>query len=93
MRDTLRDMRTCHEVGQWLQHYLDGELEPGVTAQVEEHLETCVRCGLEYDTFSRIKTALHEASSDSPELIGDEIALRRLRQFADGLTGHNSAGA
>jgi anti-sigma factor RsiW len=93
MRDNLREMRNCHEVGQWLQHYLDGELEPVVSAQVEEHLETCVRCGLEFDTYSRIKTALHDASALSPELIEDQIALHRLRRFADELVGHSGPDA
>lgn len=85
MRESLREMRTCHEVGQWLQHYLDGELESAVTSQVEDHLKTCVRCGLEVDTYSRIKSALHEGVGQSPALIDDEVALERLRRFADEL--------
>jgi anti-sigma factor RsiW len=92
MRDNLREMRNCHELGQWLQHYLDGELESTLGAQVEEHLETCVRCGLEFDTYSRIKSALHDASGQSPELVEDQVALRRLRRFADELVGHSSSG-
>ena len=91
MRDTLRDMRTCHEVGKWLQSHLDGELDPSLTAQVEEHLETCVRCGLEIETYSRIKNALHDSSGSTPLLIGDEVALQRLMRFADQLAGHHSA--
>jgi anti-sigma factor RsiW len=86
MRENLREMRTCHEVGQWLQHYLDGELEPPRTEQVEDHLKTCVRCGLEIDTYTRIKSALHDAAGHSPALIDDEVALQRLRRFAEELT-------
>lgn len=85
MRDSVREMRTCHELGQWLQHYLDGELEAPLTSQVEDHLKTCVRCGLEIDTYTRIKSALHDASGHSPALIDDEIALQRLRRFANEL--------
>jgi anti-sigma factor RsiW len=89
--DDLREMRTCHRLGRWLQHYLDGELDAATTAEVRRHLETCVRCGLEVDTYARITTALREAGGDAPALIGDEVALERLRRFADELT-HPSAG-
>jgi anti-sigma factor RsiW len=89
MYDTLKEMRTCHEVGQWLQSHLDGELDASLTAQVEDHLETCVRCGMEIETYARIKRALHEAAGHSPFLIEDEVALQRLRRFADQLAGHN----
>lgn len=92
MRDNLREMRTCHAVGQWLQHYLDSELDPPVVAQVEEHLETCVRCGLEVDTYSRIKSALAESRGESPALIDDEVALERLRRFADELVNAPESG-
>ncbi len=87
MRDSLRDMRTCHEVGKWLQSHLDGELDPALTTQVEDHLETCVRCGLEVETYSRIKVALHDAAGRLPLLLDDEVALQRLRRFADQLAG------
>ncbi len=90
MGDTLRDMRTCHEVGKWLQSHLDGELDPSLTAQVEVHLETWVRCGLEIETYSRIKNALRESAGRPPQLIGDEVALLRLRRFADQLVGYGS---
>jgi anti-sigma factor RsiW len=87
MGESLREMRTCHAVGRWLQHYLDGELDGATTTQVERHLETCVRCGLEVETYARIKTAIHDAADASPALVEDEVALERLRRFADELTG------
>lgn len=88
VRDTLRGMRTWHEVSQWLQPHLDGELDPSRTVQVEDHLATCERCGLEFETYSRIKNALHESSRRRSPLIGDEVALQRLMRFADQLVGH-----
>jgi len=91
MRSNLREMRTCHDVGKWLQSYLDGELGSTAALQVEDHLETCMRCGMEFETYSSIKKALHEASGRSPLLIEDEIALERLRRFADQLTDDREA--
>ena len=85
----LREMRTCHEVGQWLQDYLDGELEDSRTEQVEDHLRTCVRCGLEFDTYTKIVSALHDTAEQSPTLINDVVALARLRRFAFQLTGEH----
>jgi anti-sigma factor RsiW len=87
VRETVREMRTCHEVAKWLQSYLDGELDESGIARVEDHLETCMRCGLEFDTYARIKLALHE----SP-VIHDDVALERLRHFADELTSQQSEG-
>jgi len=91
IRDNLREMRTCHEVGQWLQDYLDGELEESRTGQVEDHLRTCLRCGLEFDTYTKIVSALHDTAEQSSALINDEVALARLRRFALELTGEQGA--
>lgn len=89
MRDSVREMRVCHDLGQWLQHYLDDELESPLAEQVAEHLETCVRCGLEADTYTRIKSALREGSGRTP-VIEDEVALQRLRRFADALASDDA---
>jgi len=91
MRDNLREMRTCHEVGQWLQDYLDGELDEPRTEQVEDHLRTCLRCGLEFDTYTKIVSALHDTVEQSPALINDEVTLARLRHFAHELAGEQGA--
>ena len=50
---------SCPEVGRLLQRFLDGEL----TADAEidmlaEHLDDCKRCGLEADTYRKIKEVL-----------------------------------
>ena len=85
MTTTVREMRTCREMGKWLQHYLDGELDGPTSEQVQDHLLTCVRCGLEFDTYERIVDALHETADESPALITDEVAVERLRRFAEEL--------
>jgi hypothetical protein len=92
MRDNLRAMRTCHEMGRWLQHFLDGELDIKTREEVEEHLRTCVRCGMEFDTYAKIKEALRETSQQSPFMIEDEVAIERLRRFANHLVGTNDGG-
>jgi anti-sigma factor RsiW len=92
MGETVREMRTCHEVAKWLQSYLDGELTEPEIARVEDHLETCMRCGLELDTYVRIKWALRESSGESPVAIDDAVALERLRRFADGLSDERPEG-
>jgi anti-sigma factor RsiW len=92
MRDNVRAMRTCHEMGRWLQHFLDGELDVKTSEEVEDHLLTCVRCGMEFDTYAKIKEALHETSRQSPFMIEDEVAIERLRRFANELVGPNDDG-
>jgi anti-sigma factor (TIGR02949 family) len=42
------DRLTCEEVFARLDDYLDRELSPAETRQVEEHLETCAACAGEY---------------------------------------------
>ncbi len=69
-----------------LQGYLDGELDAPTSSQVAAHLEVCRRCGLEATTYLAIKTAI--ASSAAPTSAVDAAAVDRLRQFADGLSGH-----
>ena len=83
----MRAMRTCHAMGRWLQHYLDGELDIKTAEEVADHLLTCVRCGLEFETYAKIKDALHETSQKSPFFIEDEVTLERLRYFAHQLAG------
>jgi len=67
---------TCGEVGEWLQHYLDGELDDGRSERLAAHLEDCRRCGLEADTYERIKHALADHQLSVP---ADSLA--RLREF------------
>lgn len=76
-RPTNRPM-SCEEVGRWLQHYLDRELDDRRSTRLAAHLEDCRRCGLEADTYRRIKQSLAEQQSP----VSAE-ALKRLREFGD----------
>lgn len=87
MRDNLRERRTHHEMGRWWQHFLEGELDVKTSEEVEDHLLACVRCGMEFDTYAKIKEVLYETSRESPFMIDDEIAIERLRRFANQLVG------
>ena len=92
MRGNMRAMRTCHAVGRWLQHYLDGELDIKTTEEVQDHLLTCVRCGLEFETYTKIKNALQKTSQKGRFFIEDEVTLERLRRFAQEMAGSAAGG-
>jgi anti-sigma factor RsiW len=68
----------CADVAKWLQRYLDGHLDERRVVRIEAHLDDCRRCGLEADTYIRIKQSL---ASDRTAIPSD--ALDRLRHFAD----------
>ena len=72
----------CREVGRVLQSYLDGDVESDFADKIAAHLEKCKDCGLEYETYSRIKDSLAGQSND--EIDADAIA--RLRDFGRDLT-------
>lgn len=67
---------SCDEVGRWLQHHLDGELDERRSARLVAHLDDCRRCGLEAETYERIKLALAARQDPMPT-----ASLDRLRDF------------
>lgn len=75
----------CREVGKVLQSYLDNEVEEGLAAKIAEHLEACRDCGLELETYERIKTSL---AGRMPEV--DPAALARLRAFGEQIIGDDA---
>jgi anti-sigma factor RsiW len=75
-----RKQLSCHQVGQVLQAYLDGELDGETTAKVHAHLEDCRRCGLEAETYEALKASLRQGPP-GPE---DE-PVARLRAFGERL--------
>lgn len=70
----------CDEVGRLLQRYLDGHLDQRRGARLAAHLEDCHRCGLEANTYERIKSSLAERLDSVP---ADSLA--RLREFGERL--------
>jgi anti-sigma factor RsiW len=81
-----RDAMSCDEVGRRLQHHLDGVLDEPRTQRLLAHLEECRRCGLEAETYERIKRSLAERRSPLPP-----DTLERLREFGAQLAGGDGA--
>jgi anti-sigma factor RsiW len=71
---------TCHEVGEILQQYLDGHVDADRAGRIEIHLEECRRCGLEAETYERIKATL---AAQRPDIPAESVA--RLRAFGEQL--------
>lgn len=72
---------SCREVGRLLQSYLDEELDhPDEVAALAGHLDQCRACGLEAETYRRIKAAIEEQRDELP---ADSVA--RLREFGERL--------
>lgn len=70
----------CHQVGEMLQEYLDGNIDAERAERIEAHLEECRRCGLEAETYERIKATL---AAQRPEI--PEESIERLRAFGERL--------
>jgi anti-sigma factor (TIGR02949 family) len=71
---------SCHQVGEVLQQYLDGHIDAEQAARIEEHLEECRRCGMEADTYERIKATL---AAQRPDIPAESVD--RLREFGERL--------
>lgn len=71
---------SCHQVGEVLQQYLDGNIDAERAGRIEAHLEECRRCGMEADTYERIKATL---AAQRPEVPAESVA--RLREFGERL--------
>lgn len=71
---------SCHQVGEVLQHYLDGHIDEDRALRIEAHLDECRRCGMEADTYRRIKSTL---ATRRPEVPAE--SLDRLREFGERL--------
>jgi anti-sigma factor RsiW len=71
---------SCHQVGEVLQQYLDGQIDSERAGRIEAHLDECRRCGMEAETYERIKTTLAE---QRPEVPAESVD--RLREFGQRL--------
>jgi len=70
----------CRQVGAVLQEFLDGDIDADKAKRIEQHLEECRRCGLEAETYERIKATL---AAQRPEV--PEESIQRLRDFGERL--------
>jgi len=59
-----------NHVNEWLNAYLDGELNGGRLHQVEEHLAGCEACQAELDSLQGLSAMLHEVPA--PDFISNE---------------------
>lgn len=66
----------CREVARVLQVYLDGGLDRVPASRLEAHIEECRRCGLEAETYERIRTHL----ADRRQPVAAD-AVERLEEF------------
>lgn len=73
---------SCRQVGRLLQAYLDAELPDARAVLVADHLDACLRCGLEASSYRWLKARLAGLAPGA-----DERRLDRLRAFADDLAG------
>lgn len=71
--------RDCARVGKVLQQYLDSELDVATATEVLSHLEECRDCGLEAETYRRIKASVARSGIPDPD------SLQKLRAFAEEL--------
>lgn len=79
------DQLSCPEVGRLLQRFLDGELDDEAEVEMlSEHLDECKRCGLEADTYRKIKSALAGRSAPVPQ-----ESVERLRRFGEQLASES----
>lgn len=76
-RRQLRARLSCRQVAQLLQAYLDGELQDIRTVLVADHLDACLRCGLDAGTYRWLKQQL---AGLAPGV--DARQLERLGDFA-----------
>jgi anti-sigma factor (TIGR02949 family) len=80
---------SCEDVGLVLQQYLDDEIDAETADRIAEHLEECRRCGMEAETYERIKATLARKRAPLPD---DSVA--RLREFGAQLArGEEPAGS
>lgn len=79
-RPNRRHGMDCRAVGRLLQAFLDGEVDDPRGVTVAEHLDACLACGLEADTYRWLKAAVGGlAPADDPRQV------ERIRHFAEAL--------
>lgn len=57
---------TCHTAGSLLDDYVDGQLDPDSTKELEDHLQGCSGCRRELATTKRLKELLQRAKPPPP---------------------------
>ena len=73
-----------------LQRYIDQELDEKAMARASRHIEECMKCGTELDTYSRIKIALAGIPGHDAPNPQDGPAVERILMYAEGLSTSES---
>jgi anti-sigma factor (TIGR02949 family) len=64
----------CRELLDQLTDYVDGELEPGLCAELEAHLAECPNCRVMVDTVRKTITLYHaQAATALPSDVEDRL--------------------
>lgn len=78
----------CEQVWQEVSNYLDGEVEPGLRAAIEEHVRGCQRCSTVVDgTQNVIRLYSDERMLDVPLGFSRRLHQRLERNMASGRRG------
>lgn len=77
----------CREVRRLMQAFVDGELPAGGAERVAAHLQDCDRCGVDAETYRRVKQRLTRLRAPA-----DPTALSRLERFVEELTSGTPDG-
>jgi hypothetical protein len=68
----------CEDVLVELDAYSTGELDPGISAEIEQHIRQCIHCGAELKTLAREKAVYREYADHeglpSPSWVEDQIS-------------------
>ncbi|MBI3671043.1 MAG: zf-HC2 domain-containing protein [Acidobacteria bacterium] len=82
-------MLDCRHVLAELSNYLDGEVSPKLKQTVEEHLASCRRCSLVYNTTRKTLKLVTEAGALEIPL---EVSARLRVRLNLGKTEQNTSG-
>jgi len=86
MTDTIS--MSCEEAIRQIASYLDGELERGPSAKLEEHLERCRSCYSRHEFEKGLKERVAELGEESPRPEFEE----RIRSLVSRFTRAGSSG-
>ena len=74
IRDDIRDAVPCERVDEWLEPYIDGELDPWKERLVEKHIQACAECAAEAGLARRVRSGLRGLPSQTcPDRVVDTV--------------------
>jgi len=64
------DQSKCQSLLGYLSDYVDGELDPELCSEIEQHLEGCHNCHIVVDTLRKTISLYHEILKDPADIPG-----------------------